>query len=281
MNNNEIIVVKQLPVITEQLRVIKEQVTGRVNDALSLACTEDTRQAVKNARAELNAEYKFWEEKRKEVKKAILSPYEMFEAVYKVCISDVFKKADVELKAKIDVVETVMKEEKAQKIRDYFAEYLASKNITMPLTFECANINVTLSASEKSLKEQAKAFIDRVCDDLNLIDTQEHKDEILYYYGKVDGGCYLNASRTIQLVNEKYKAIEDAKKREEERKAKEEAEKAAVEKVEDVVEILAPPTVEAPAVEEKTYTLSFKVKGTKAQLKALKEFLNNGGYDYE
>lgn len=278
MSNNEIIAVTQLPVITEQLRVIKEQVTGRVNDALSLACTEETVQTVKRARAELNAELKFWEEKRKEVKKAILKPYEAFEAVYKECVSDVYKTADAELKGKIDGVENELKEEKAAEVKAYFDEYLASKNITMPLTFECANINVTLSASRKSLKEQAKAFIDRVCDDLELIDTQENKEEIYHEYTT---SWFLNVSGAIKAVTNRHKAIEEARAREAERVAREQAAKQAVEKVEEVVEILAPPVVETPAVEEKTFTLTFKVKGTKAQLKALKEFLNNGGYDYE
>ena len=176
--NNEIIVVKQLPIIQEQLQQIKADVTARVETALSLVCTEDTVKVVKDERASLNKELKFWEDKRKEVKKAVMTPYEEFEAVYKDCISDIFKKADVELKGKIDSVEKALKDEKETKVKEYFTEYLASKNITMPLTFECANINVTLSASLKSLKEQAKAFIDRVCDDLALIETQEYKEEI-------------------------------------------------------------------------------------------------------
>lgn len=274
--NNEIIVVKQLPIIQEQLQQIKADVTARVENAMSLVCTEDTISAVKDERANLNKEFKLWEEKRKEVKKAVLTPYEQFEGVYKDCISDIFKKADADLKGKIDSVEKELKEEKATKVREYFAEYLASKNITMPLTFECANINVTLSASLKSLKEQAKAFIDRVCDDLNLIETQEYKDEIYHEY---NSAYFLNVSGAITAVINRHKAIEEAKAREEERKAKTEVEQKTVEQV---TEVLTPPTVVPPAErEEQIFTLSFKVKGTKTQLRALKEFLNNGGYDYE
>ena len=274
--SNEIIVVKQLPVIVEQLQTIKAEVTERTNFAMSLVCTEDTVQEVKKIRADLNKEFKEWEERRKEVKKAVMSPYEQFEAVYKDCITDVFKKADVDLKGKIDETENAVKEEKRNEIVEYFNEYLASKSIDF-ITFENANINVTLSASKKSLKEQAKAFIDRVCDDLNLIDTQEHKDEILYEYKRT-----LNVSSAITTVVNRYKAIEEAKKREEERKAKEQAEKEAAAKVETVVETLTPPTpLEVPTVEEPILTVQFKVRGTKAKLKALKEFLNNGGYDYE
>jgi hypothetical protein len=276
--DKEIIAVKQLPIIVEQLHEVKAEVTAKVEQALSLVCTEDTVKDVKKVRSELNKELKDYEERRKAVKKAIMTPYEQFEAVYKDCISDTYKKADTELKGKIDSVENELKEQKKAEVKGYFDEYLTVTGIDF-VTFENANINVTLSASMKSLKEQAKAFVDKIVDDLNLIDTQEHKDEILYEYKQS-----LNVSSAITTVANRYKTIEEAKAREEERKAREQAEAEAVAKVEEVVEAVAPPTVEPiapPVEEEKTYTLNFTVRGTMPQLKALKEFLNNGGYDYE
>lgn len=150
----------------------------------------------------------------KRSKKAIMTPYEQFEAVYKDCISDTYKKADTELKGKIDSVENELKEQKKAEVKGYFDEYLTATGIDF-VTFENANINVTLSASMKSLKEQAKAFVDKIVDDLNLIDTQEHKDEILYEYKQS-----LNVSNAITTVANRYKAIEEAKAREEERNAK-------------------------------------------------------------
>lgn len=275
---NNIIQVKQLPIIVEQLHEVKAEVTAKVEQALNLVCTEDTVKDVKKARSELNKELKDYEERRKAVKKAIMTPYEQFESVYKDCISDTYKKADTELKGKIDSVENELKAQKKAEVKGYFDEYLTATGIDF-VTFENANINVTLSASMKSLKEQAKAFVDKIVDDLNLINTQEHKDDILYEYK-----ASLNVSAAITTVANRYKAIEEAKAREEERKAREQAEAEATAKAESVVEAVAPPTVEPiapPVEEEKTYTLKFTVYGTMPQLKALKEFLNNGGYDYE
>lgn len=276
--DKEIIAVKQLPIIVEQLHEVKAEVTAKVEQALSLICTEDTVKDVKKVRSELNKELKDYEERRKAVKKAIMTPYEQFEAVYKDCISDTYKKADTELKGKIDSVENELKEQKRKEVKDYFEELCEANSLDF-ITFENANINVTLSASMKSLKDQARNFVFKIVDDLNLIDTQEHKDEILYEYKQS-----LNVSNAITTVANRYKAIEKAKAREEERKAREQAETEAVAKVESVVEAVAPPTVEPiapPVEEEKTYTLKFTVRGTMPQLKALKEFLNNGGYDYE
>lgn len=278
---NEIIVVKQLPVIVEQLAQVKEAVIQRVQTATSLVCTDDTVKEVKKARAELNNEFKAWEEKRKEVKTAVMTPYEQFEAVYKDCVSDTYKKADADLKAKIDGVEQELKNKKAVEVRDYFNEYLECKNIDF-VTFEQANINVTLSASMKSLKEQVKAFVDKIEDDLALIDTQEHKAEILVEYKKT-----LNASAAVTGVNARFKAIEEEKRRieeAEERKAAEEQHIAEITSAvpEPIMEPIEMPVQEAaPAPAEKLYTLRFAVTGTKAQLKELKVFLDNGGYKYE
>lgn len=273
--NNEIIVVRQLPEIEERLQEIKVDVSERVNQAMSLVCTEETIQTVKKIRADLNREFKGWEEKRKEVKEAVLTPYNNFEAVYRDCITDIYKRGDADLKSKIDSLEDELKAQKTAEIREYFDEYRASKNIDF-ITYENADINVTLSASMKSLKEKAKAFIDRVCDDLNLIDTQEHKDEIMYEYKR-----FLNVSLAITTVVTRHKALEEEKAREAERKAREEAAKAAAEKVAAVAETLTPPTVEFPIEEEKVFTVVFKVKGTKSQLKAVKEFLTNNHYEFE
>lgn len=274
MDKKEMIAVKQLPIIVEQLQQVKEEVAAKVDFALRLVCTEDTVKDVKKVRSELNKELAEYEASRKAVKKAILTPYEQFEVVYKDCVSDTYKKADTELKRKIDSVENELKAQKAAEVKAYYDEYLQSKGIDF-VTFDSAHINVTLSASMKSLKEQAKAFIDKIADDLALIDTQEHKDEILYEYKQS-----LNVSNAITTVANRYKAIEAAKAAEEERKAREQAAAEAAAKVEAVT----PPTVEPiapPVEEEKTYTLKFTVRGTMPQLKALKEFLNNGGYDYE
>ena len=280
--STEIIVVKQLPIIVEQLAQVKEAVIARVETATSLVCTDETVKEVKKARAELNSEFKAWEEKRKEVKTAVMTPYEKFEAVYKDCVSDTYKKADADLKAKIDGVEKELKDKKAAEVKAYFDEYLECKNIDF-VTFEQANINITLSASLKSLKEQAKAFIDRIDDDLALIDTQEHKAEILVEYKKT-----LNASAAVTGVNARFKAIEDEKRRikeAEERRAAEEQHIAEITSALPEPEPEIIPPVEEQVLEEQPhepeYTLRFKVTATKAKLRELKAFLDNGGFKYE
>lgn len=69
---NNLIVVKQLPIIEDQLRQVKASVDARVAQALALACTEETYKDVKKARAELNKEFQDLEARRREVKKRFL-----------------------------------------------------------------------------------------------------------------------------------------------------------------------------------------------------------------
>lgn len=279
--SNEIIVVKQLPIIEQQLAQIKQQVAERVETVTSLVVTEDTVKAVKKARTELNAEFKAWEEKRKEVKQAVMTPYEKFEEVYNDCISNSYKAADKDLKQKIDEVEQELKSKKAAEVKSYFEEYLASKDIDF-VTYEQAGINVTLSASLKSLKEQAKAFIDRIVSDLALIETfTDLKAEILVEYKKS-----LNVSDAITGVKARAKAVQEEQARQEAEAKKRAAEAQRVEAIKAAIPE-APAAVEAPTEQaaapapEKKFCIRFTVKGTKEQLIALKKFLNEGEYEYE
>lgn len=275
----DLIEVKQLPVIEEQLRSVSTVIDERVKNATSLVCTEESVKTIKEIRAELNKDYKEFESKRKLVKEQVLKPYNDFENVYKECISDKFRNADIILKGKIDNVENELKAKKEKEIKDYFEEYKEANNIDF-ITYEQARINVTLSASMKSLKEQAKQFIDKIVDDLKLIETQEHKTEILVEYKQT-----LNVSQAITSVTNRFKAIEEEKKRQEQKvvhiemNENHEITKESYEQLENIFnKPLEQPKEE---IQEDILTLRFTVRGTRTKLKALKEFLENGGYDYE
>ena len=281
-NTAELIRLVQLPEIEEHLQSIKIAITQKVNDALSLVCTEDTVKSVKAVRADLNKDLKDFEERRKAVKKAIMSPYEQFEAVYKECISDTYKKADIELKAKIDSVENELKEAKRTEVEAYFEECSKSVGVDF-VRLSDLNLNITLSASVKSLKRQVKEYFDKVIQDLALIATLEHTTEILVEYRKT-----LDVSDAVLTVQERHKAIAEQEKRNAEASIIAEKQAETVEKVEKAVresvteEISAPEVEEAPPEgNEPVYEATFRVTGTLAQLKALKKFLKDGGYQYE
>lgn len=268
----DLIVVKQLPVIEEQLKGLSVLIDEKVESALALEVSDETVKDVKKIRAELNADFKMLETKRKEVKDKVMTPYNQFEEIYKTYVSEKFKKADIDLKTKIDNVENEQKRIKTEEVKDYFNELCESENIDF-VSYEQANINVTLSASMKSLKEQAKAFIDKICDDLKLIDTQEHKAEILAEY-KVN----LNVSNAITTVTDRIKREEEEKAKLEQVTDQELNDEIMLEKIES---ISAPKEIAKEVRTEEVFEMAFKVRGTLEQLKTVKEFLEKGGYDYE
>lgn len=276
--NKELINVKQIPIIEEQLKSVSAEIDKKVENATNLICDEETVKTIKEVRAELNKELKEFETKRKEVKEQVLKPYNDFENIYKEYISDKFRNADLILKGRIEVVENELKAKKEKEVIDYFEEYKLANEIDF-VTYEQAKINVTLSASMKSLKEQAKEFIDKIVDDLKLIETQEHKAEILVEYKNT-----LNVSNAITTVSNRFKAIEEEKRKQEEIVNKRlEEEKQILQQNMKQLENKQEDILQAPVEtkQEEILTLKFTVKGTKTKLKELKEFLINGGYDYE
>ncbi len=209
MENNQLIVIKQLPEIEEHLKDVSMEIDKKVDTAKTLVCNEDNKQTIKKIRAELNKELEEFEKMRKDVKEKVLAPYTRFEEVYKTYISDKYKSADKELKIKIDEVENQIKQEKEQELKEYFEEYKNFKNIRF-IIFEQANIKVGLSDTITSLKKQIQIFIDKVFDDVNLINTQGHKEEIMVEYKET-----LNVNQAIATVTNRYKAIEEEKKNQE------------------------------------------------------------------
>lgn len=269
----DLIIVKQLPQIEENLKELSTEIDKKVENAKSLICTEENVKTIKQVRADLNKEFKEVEQQRKTVKEQVLKPYNDFETIYKQYISDKYKSADIALKQKIDNVENELKEQKEQEVKDYFEENKIANNIDF-VTYEQANINVTLSASMKSLKEQAKTFIDKIVDDLKLIEVQQNKEEILVEYKQT-----LNVSLAITTVLDRVKAIEK------EKELQKEKQKQFIEEASKSVTIPSEqnkfkPTNDFEIVPEKRkVTINFNIY--EEQLERLKKFLDISNIEYE
>lgn len=272
MENQELMVVTQLPIIKERLKQLSEEVDIKVKNAEALVCTEENVKIVKQVRADLNKELREVEQQRKAIKEQVLAPYMQFEDAYKQYISDKYRNADVILGGRIKVVEDELKKQKEQEIKEYFEELKQEKNIDF-ITYEQANINITLTASKKSLREQVENFINKISDDLKLIETQENKAEIMVEYRKD-----LNVSRAItEVVNRKEAVKIEEKKQEEQKVVHIEMNKnheITKESYEQLEEVFMPQ-------QEKIYTITFTVKGTAPKLKQLKDYLIKEGYQYE
>ena len=282
--------IKSLGEIESNIKEVQNYAVELNNYYKNIVFTEDTMKIAKDEKSKVNKFKKIVEDYRKKTVEEWKKPIAQFETLSKdteKILADTY----ITINSQVSNYEDKQKQEKEKEIRDYFEEYKQSLSIDF-IKFEDAKIRVGLSDSKTSLKKQAKDFIDRVNTDIATIMLQEHKEEILVEYKQ--NGYVL--SMAISTVMNRIKAVEETKKKQEEIKQKqlEEAQRIADEDIKiqtevtkqalDNFRVTGQEILQAPTVEEKQeeiLTLRFTVKGTRTKLKALKEFLVNGGYEYE
>lgn len=288
----QIAVVEQLPKITEKIKEVGAELDKRLEDLNlnSLVCSEETRKSIKELRTKLGAEYKDFEEQRKEIKKKINEPYDVFNNAYEKEIKSKYQQADLTLKTKIDEVEDSLKEKAKKLAIDYFNEYKASKTIIKDnyLSFEELNLQIGLDgltdkgALVKKYKDAIIEKVDNVERDIETISTMEHKEEILAEYLK-----HKNLSLAIKEVNNRHVILAQVQRDYEvvvEQKAQEEI---VTEKVD---EVLSAPKEEQTTIDdfmeeketsEELLEAKFKVITSEENLKYLVSVMKERGMKYE
>lgn len=266
--------IKSVGEIESNMKEVKGYVENLNNYYKNISFTEEIMKEAKDEKSKVNKFKKQVSDYRKSIIAEYNKPIKAFEDTAKET-EKLLTETYNTINQQVANYENKQKEIKEQDIKDYFEEYKKANNIDF-ITYEQAKINVTLSASMKSLKEQAKSFIDKVVDDLKLIETQEHKTEILVEYKQT-----LNVSQAITSVTNRFKAIEEEKKKIEQEK---ELQKFVVDTAKESDKYSEQIILNSPSVEEKIegiLTLKFTVRGTRTKLRELKQFLESGGYDYE
>lgn len=269
---NELIKVESLPKITETLSVISAEIDERIKQALELECTEDSKTIVKSHRAELNKIKSALEERRKFVKEQILKPYQEFESVYNELVKDKLVKADELLRERIMTIEITQREEKIQKLLEFTKEYIEYYELKGIVEPKKVLPKVTLSKSEKSLKNDIKGEIERIATEIKIIKQEDNAEEVLSYYLE-NGFNYPNAKLEVlnrhQKIDELKNVVVDNTVEVLDSEVVVEEEKITtptILKEEDIVELIE---------------CEFKVLATKEQLLKIKDFLKELGVKYE
>ena len=295
IKNEDLIVIKQLPVIEDRLMERFKEVQERLEVASNLAVTEENYKEIKKLRADLNKEFGELESGRKKVKAAIEAPYKAFEAGAYKTLSDAYKTAVAKLDNEIKDVEGALKDEKRKELLSYWEEYRQSVGLDDDLANPAkSGIKVGLTGTIKSYKQQAKDYLDNICKDLKMIETLEDADAVMAQYRE----C-LNVTEAISLVNyRKQRIVEERARREAEAAAKEAKAEHDAQVDAALEKTVALPTVEVPIAEvEKEDVkeeilqakyLGFEIFGTLEQMKALKahmvkclkEYLDAEGLSY-
>ena len=263
---NEIAVLQTRPIIDfSKMQEVGLKVQERLSqyDFANLVVTDENVKEIKELRTTLRKEFDLAEATRKTIKKEVNDPYTQFEEAFKENIAKHYQDADAKLKKAIDDVESAIKQKKEDEVRAFFNELVTKHELDF-LQFEMMRLNVTLSSSLKSLKEEADNFIKSVLSDISLIGSQEHKERIFVEYKRS-----LNVSQAIQKV------IADVK-----------AEKELIERknqpVQELIQKMEEERKQAePVKEEEILTVSFTIKDTRSNIIKVREFMKKEGIKYE
>lgn len=260
--------ISQLGTIESNMTDVKafvEQLKGYYQD---VKFDENTLKEAKEEKAKINKFKTEVADYRKDIIKQWKEPIDNFEKTAKE-VENLLTDTYSIINEQCNDYDNKKKLEKIEHLKEYFKELQESTKIDF-VTFESANLNITLTVTEKALKEQLRAFFDKIKTDLEIIDTMDNKIEILAEYK-----TNLDLKKSILVVSErKEREAEEIKRQQELAKQKEEESKTTTaENLSNEDEIIAPKEIKQEQEEEKKYTMTFKVSGTMEQLKELKEYL--------
>lgn len=295
---------------------IKDHVTEILKQYTGVTYTEEQLQDAKKDRAILNALKKDLSDRRIQVKKALMAPYEVFEAEVKEVIAMIDKPISM-IDEQISEYEERVKQDKKAELSDYFKENIGNLEdvLTFDMIFNVKWLNKT--ASIKSCKDEISQEITKTETDIKFIDTmipEKYRGYAKDYYfrNKRNMSSVLNEVGRMKEVDRKKEEEEKRQREEAERlrKAQEEAEAAEREKIKRLQEeaetekIINQTNVSETDIPEeklseekdpeennnvqsqqqnmsnesvqddkKIYKSSFTVRGTKAQILAVKDFM--------
>lgn len=310
---------------------IKKAVISITEQYKGLAYTEEQLQEAKKDRAMLNAMKKDISDRRIQVKKALLEPYDVFESEVKEVVALIDEPIEM-IGKQIEAYEDKVREEKNTALAQFFSENIweLSEVVSYDRIFNPKWLNKTASLSS------CKAEIQKIIDDINtdlaaIISSVDEKYQVFakdyYLQHGFNLSKALGEANRIQEMDKKAEADrkareeaererEEARKeaeraKEEARKAQEEAElarkelereKALAEKEQaekqvvsedakatdvpvqennvPVNENIAPASKGVAEEDTKIYKSSFVVRGTKAQLLMLKQYMIDNGIEF-
>ena len=280
--------------ITFNHEEIKNELAERLKKYQNLVYSGENIKSAKSDRANLNAFKNALEDRRIQIKKQCLEPYEEFERKIKDLVAMIDKPVQA-IDTQIKNYEQLVKDEKKTGIKLYFDDKVG--NLASLITFEKIFNDKWLNATYKSKdieKEITDLFI-KVESDLRVITELQSEHEINIK------DVYLKAFDLTASLQEKTRLEEQAAKLAEHKRQQEEAKVRAKQAYErnqassgtvsqTPIETNVKP-VEAgqaefemkPAnkpVAEQLTVIDFRVWATKDQLNALKQFLVSNGIRY-
>lgn len=274
-----------LPLVKWNNEELKAGVAAKMQEFKDIAYTEDDAKAMKADKADINKFITAIENERKRVKNHYAQPYEVFEAQVKEVLAPAREVVDL-INENLQEIEVRYREEKKKLCRKYYTDHAGDLRALVPFEKTVREEFFKRAFTEKKI---AQAYLDMfaiIQGDMDAIDELEspYQDKILLEYAK--NLSLQDALREGKRLEELDKAVKARKaQQEEEKRRKEEVQKQEVRKAgtearEEAAGQSAlqakhsttPPMSEKPP-EDEIMTLDFRVKGTRAQLMALRQYM--------
>lgn len=271
---------KSPEVIDFNFEELKEEITNKSALYKNMVYTDETIKDAKSDRALLNKFKTALEDKRKEVKKQCLEPYNQFEKQIKELVAIIDEPVKL-IGEQITEFEDREKAEKHEQITKLFDKAGFQSFVTLEQIYDPKWLNKSVSL--KSIEEELTNTVYRIGHDVTTINSlKEYSFEALEHYKKtldlasaIAEGQRLADTQKRKLEHEaELKAREELAKKQAEERAKAEAEANLHEESEEVAE-------EEPqqAVEVKRQWIKFVALLSKDDALALKEFCDNRGIE--
>lgn len=289
----------QLPqTIDFNFEEMKSELKEKLAHYNALVVTADSIKDAKDDKAKLNKLFKAVEDKRKDIKKACLAPYEQFEEQCKE-ITGMIQQPILAIDTQIKAFDDLEQQQKWVEIEAYYKAEVKELETIAPLEKIVSQKWKNKGESLESVNNGIGDTLERIRGELETISTlhsefeQQIKDVYLNDY---------NLSKALmeqkRLEDRKRQLEEMERQKAERRKQAEEAERKRQEEQQRAAQNVSEPVIEAKkespvqAVTEDTpatptapitpkYSATFKVAGTQTQLQALAAFMKKYNINYE
>ena len=261
--------IKGISTIEDNIKKVKDYAIQIKEYYTGLIFTEETKAEAENEKADMNKFKKQVSDLRKRVVTDFNEPIRLFEETSKEA-EKILAEAYELINTQVKVFDAKELEKIREKVESYFDEYAASKGIDF-IKFAQMNLSITkglLTSTNnltKKTQDQINEFINQREKDLILIDSLEHKEEILIEYKKT-----LKAADSINLVMDRHKQLENMKKQEEMKEEQKLTDEAMLNKIES---LSAP--VEEVKQKEELVTFAFEFTGPMESAKIIVNALRN------
>ena len=246
---------------------LKAEIAEKVKDYKNLVYTDNQIKDAKADRAKLNKLVKALEDKRKEVKKECLQPYEKFEKQIKEVV-EIINEPIALIDGQVKEYEEQKKKEKQEQIEKMFEEKNIFDWLSLKAVFDEKWLNASKSISR--VEVELDEIIAKIDSDIRTLQSfKEFAFEAIEEYKHS-----LDISRAI-AEGQRLAEIQRRKAEEQAKQEQAEIEKELPFNEPEVVQIENQQAEETPVI----YTVSFKAKMTIEQSRILKEFCKNNGIE--